>query len=164
MESPALKQIFSWSAIVRYAVISAINLAIVLLGIALGVILAPHIEKPVGAQNPTPAATSHDLEGIQAVGPVTTNAAGQKVTPIAPGMQVGTVGIYLILAHRVESDQLVVNGYDLLKLQNSQLSMLSRFVPASEIQKAVEDAKVPELYTVGNTATPPTPSPTNKPK
>ena len=38
----------------RYAVISAINLAILLVGIALGVMLAPHIEKTVTLVPPRP--------------------------------------------------------------------------------------------------------------
>ena len=37
------------SALVKYAVVSAINLAILLVGIAIGVLLAPHFEKTVSA-------------------------------------------------------------------------------------------------------------------
>lgn len=75
-------------------------------------------------------------------------------------MTAGTIGIYLILAHHIQSDQLVVNGYDLLKLQNAELTLLSRFVPASEIAKAVNDARVPEVYQVQNPTPAPVPAPT----
>jgi hypothetical protein len=140
-----------WSAIVRYAVVSAINLAILLVGITLGVMLAPHIEKSADAAEPQasqmPAAP-----------------AGQKLTPVRPSMTTGTIGIYLILAHHIQSDELVVNGYDLLKLQNSELQMLSRFVPAAEIQRAVEDAKTGEMYTVAQPTPPPATQPNKSPQ
>src|SRR5437879_12131502 len=53
MESSTLKaNFFSWSAIVRYAVISAINLAILITGIMLGIMMAPHLEKSASAREP----------------------------------------------------------------------------------------------------------------
>jgi hypothetical protein len=55
-------------------------------------------------------------------------------------MTTGTIGIYLILSHHLQTDELVVNGYDLLKLQNAELGLLSHFVPQAEIKAAVESA------------------------
>jgi hypothetical protein len=76
MESPAQKaNLVSWSAVVRYAIISAINLAILLVGMALGVMLAPHIERSVSAHpaqtqvaqpqaTPVPAAPETQYEDV----------------------------------------------------------------------------------------------------
>ncbi len=144
METPAQKvNLVSWSAIVRYAVISAINLAILLVGIAIGVMLAPHIERTVNAN---PAAQAQTGAPSQ---PATTalTSGPQKVQA---NMTAGTVGFYLLLAHHVQSDELVVNGIDLLKLHQAEINMLGRFVPPQEISRAISESKVPEsaLYQV----------------
>jgi len=74
----------------------------------------------------------------------------------------GSVGVYLVLAHHVQSDELVVNGYDLLKLQQGEINLLSRFVPAAEISNMVNSARATELYTVKAQGSAPTAKPTIK--
>src|SRR4051794_30400232 len=108
----------SWSPIVRYTIASAINLAILTLGVVVGVFIAPHFTKTASA-NPISETQAASVQN-QAPSPIPTPASsGPKITTVQPGMTTGTVGIYLILAHHVQSDELVVNGYDLLKLQNA---------------------------------------------
>jgi hypothetical protein len=132
-----------WSTLMKYAVISAINLSILLIGMALGVMLAPHLEKTASA-NAVPQATA------QPVAQATPGQNGPKVTPITPAATVGTMGVFLLLSHHVQTDELVVNGFDILKLQQAEFSMLARFVPLDHLQKAVDDAKVPEIYQINN--------------
>jgi hypothetical protein len=154
MESPTQKaNLFSWSAIVRYAVISAINLALLLVGIAVGVMLAPHIEKPASAASVQQSATPQ-----QAASASSTTSGGVKLTPVQPGMQVGTVAVYISLAHHIQSDELVVNGLNLLQLHQEEINLLSKFVPAQEISNAIARSKATELYTVGPPPSAPAPA------
>jgi hypothetical protein len=133
----------SGSTIVKYALISAVNLAILLVGIALGVMLAPHMEKKASADDakqgtvtPQKPATAAPSDTVTAI----------KTTPVQPGLTTGTIGVYLLLSHQIQSDQLVVNGYDILKLQDAELKLLSRFVSPAEIQKVISDSKAQELF------------------
>lgn len=121
----------------KYALVSAINLAILLVGIAIGIVLSPHLEKPVAAQAPV---------ATQTPAPPTSGATKK----VEPQMSAGTVGVYLFLAHHIQSDELVVNGIDLLKLHQGEVNLLQKFVPASDINKIITDAKVSEsdLYQV----------------
>ena len=138
------------SGIMKYALASLANLITLGVGISIGLILAPHFEKRVRAE----ATDFGQSPQAGTSAPVPTQSP-QKITPVNPVMTAGSVGVYLVLSHHVQSDELVVNGYDMLKLQNGELQLLSRFVPASEIQKIVEDSKTNELFTV---AQPPQPA------
>jgi hypothetical protein len=136
----------SWT--MRYALTSFANLLILLVGITIGVLLAPHIEQHAQAANTdpqtTPAASLSTKEGIEQV---------------QPSMQAGTVGFYLLLAHHTQTDELVVNGIDLLKLEQGELNLLSRIpgVYPGQIQAIVDDAKKDtHLYQV-STPKPPVP-------
>ena len=117
--------------------------------------LAPHIEESATAQSKEPA------QQTQAAAPSTT--AGQKIITAQPSLTTGTVGIYLVLAHHIQSDELVVNGYDMLKLQNAELQMLSRLIPSNDIQKAVNDARASEVFTLPPQQTSAPTQPPNKP-
>jgi hypothetical protein len=126
----------------RYALASFLNLLILGVGIAIGFVLAPHMEKPVQATIEPQAATS------QPTPQATPNSGEPKIATVTPQLTTGTVGIYLVLSHHIQSDELVVNGYDMLKLQNEELSLLSRFVPALEIQNAVNRSRASELFKI----------------
>lgn len=61
---------------------------------------------------------------------------------VKPVFTAGSAGIGTLLAGRIAADSLVVNGYDVLKLQNELLDMLARRgVPANEIRAAIERSK-----------------------
>jgi hypothetical protein len=119
-------------------------------GIIIGLVGAPQIERRVRA--------STEPQNSPSSNSPTPSQSEQKLTPVQPSMTTGTVAIYLILSHHVQADQLVVNGYDILKLQNAELQLLSRFIPPRDIQTAVDGAKSTENFTV---ATPPQPQPFN---
>lgn len=142
----------------KYALTTLANLLTLAVGITIGLLLAPHIEKSVHATSAEPQA----IPGTAFSGSIAQQSAEPKVTTVQPSMTTGTVGIYLVLSHHVQSDELVVNGYDMLKLQNGELALLSRFVPASEIQSMVESSKAGEVFTVKPPQPPPQPA--NPPK
>ena len=63
---------------------------------------------------------------------------------ISPIMTVGSAGIGTLLANRVASDQIMANGYDVLKLDEGILQLIQRktFATDSELQGVVDRAKV----------------------
>ena len=143
MESPTRKTtFFSWSAIVRYAIISAINLAILLAGITLGVMLAPHIEKTASAQSPAQSAATAGAREVQ--GACVSSATVECVTPI---MTVGSAGIGKLLNNQISSDQVTVNGYDVLKLVNNLLTAMvqSKVITPAQAQ-AIAESSHPDKY------------------
>ena len=132
----------------KNALASLVNLATLLIGITIGIILAPHLEKPAHAvsaepQAPVPAPTSAATPG----GP----------EQITPGMTVGSIGTYLLLSHHIQSDELVVNGIDLLKLHEGELDLISKLpgVNPGQVQGIVNNAKDTHLYQVATPKQPP---------
>ena len=128
------------SGTMRYALTTFANLAVLLVGITIGVILAPHVEKHAQAaegQTQTPAA------------PAVNNSSPEQVQP---QMTIGTIGAYIVLSHHVQSDEMVVNGIDILKLEQGELNLLSRIpgVYPWEVQGIVDNAKATHLYQVAS--------------
>jgi hypothetical protein len=148
-------------AIVRYTAISAINLAILLAGIILGIMIAPRLEKSASAHGPqvsTPQAAPN--------GSTPAPAQQDQFEEVSPGMIVGTFGTDTLLAHRIAADQVMINGYDLLALQEGVLNLLKNKGMASyrDIDALVERAKVPKPLRLKIPSTvQPTP-PTQKPE
>jgi len=144
----------------RNVLASLVNLVTLLIGITVGIILAPHFEKPahaislpeqVGGNNfQLPVFGSSPVAAVPDITP--------KITPVQPMISGGTAGFYMVLSHHVQADELVVNGYDLLKLQNAELQMLSRFVSPTDIRNAVIESKSPELFQISEPK-PATPAP-----
>jgi len=127
----------TWSAIVRYAVISAINLAILVVGMALGVLLAPHIEKSVSAHPPQAQIAQPQATAT----PATPETQYEDVTP---AITVGSMATNTLLAHRIAADQIMVNGYDLAALDEGLLNLLKNRNLATfrELDAIIERAKV----------------------
>lgn len=123
-----------------------------LLGIGIGILLAPGLRGVHATESATPQVQPSQPASTQMSGSQTAPQAlafsPQKLTRVDPTMTAGTVGFYLILGHRLQSDELVVNGYDLLKLHQAELNLLARFVPPSEIYRAINESKASELYTL----------------
>jgi hypothetical protein len=127
----------SW--IMRYALTSLANLLMLVVGITIGVLLAPHFERRVDAVSASQAAPAPQATPPSA----TPSAAASGVEQVQPMMQAGTVGFYLLLAHHTQTDELVVNGLDILKLEQGELNLLSRLpgVYPGQIQGIVDDAR-----------------------
>lgn len=124
----------SWT--MKNALVALVNLATLLVGITIGIMLAPHLEKSVQAvgavQQSVPTASPNGLEQI------------------TPTMTAGSVGAYLLLAHHIQSDELVVGGLDMVKLQQGELNLLARTlgINPQDVQNIVNDAKDTHLYQV----------------
>jgi len=73
-----------------------------------------------------------------------------EIQPITPVATVGSIGSLLVLAHEVQTDSLVVNGYDVMKLQQGILNYLGTQITANPtgLQAIVEGARAKKLYTV----------------
>jgi hypothetical protein len=147
---------FSWSVLMKYAVISCINLAILLVGIAIGVMLSPRIERAASASS-VQQATPEQAPPPQAPA-FTVDANGVKIIPAKPSLSAGTIAAFLLLSHHMQSDELVVNGLDLVKLHQEEINLLARFVSPQDIKNAVDRAKVTEQYQVNSGAAPATPA------
>jgi hypothetical protein len=133
----------------KNALAAAINLATLLIGLILGVLLAPHLEKPAQAFSAEPQNQSVPTAPAPTSGP----------EQIQPGVTTGSFGAYLVLAHHIQSDELVVNGIDIMKLQQGEINLLSRSlgITQQDIQNVINDARNTHLYQVA-TPKPATPA------
>jgi hypothetical protein len=107
-------------------------LVTLLVGILIGVLLAPRIEPSVYAQQ-------------KATAPACIASADTEcVTPI---MTVGSAGIGKLLSNQITTDQLTVNGYDVLKIQNNMLrALISAGIVSQDAAKAIVEDSHPEKY------------------
>jgi hypothetical protein len=96
------------SGTMKYTLAAAVNLLTLLIGIAIGLMLSPNMERSVAAQPAQPAGCVN-------------SATVECVTPI---MTVGSAGIGRLLSNQIAADQLTVNGYDVLKLDNNLLGIM----------------------------------------
>lgn len=134
----------------KNALASFINLLTLLIGIAIGIILAPHLERPARAsQVPVPQGSAVQEAPASTAGtsaPISTGSPEQ----IQPTFTAGSEGIYLVLAHHIQADELVVNGIDLMKLQEGELELLSKSlgVTQQDIQRIVAQSRNTHLYQV----------------
>lgn len=93
----------------KSAAAATINLVTLLVGIVFGILLAPKLETRVTAQQKSGAATCTNSETVECVAPI---------------MTVGSAGVGTLLSNRVVTDQLVVNNYDMLILENNLITAL----------------------------------------
>jgi hypothetical protein len=124
-----------------------VSLAILAVGLAIGFICGEmyHPQQEVRAQ--AVAASTPTIQEIQ------------------PGMTTGTFGANLVMAHEIAADSLVVNGYDLLKMQNNILVYLSNRPSAerADIQNIVNASRASTIYRIKQQAPMPTPPVANPP-
>ncbi len=97
----------------KYALTTLANLVTLLVGISIGLMLAPKIERRVFAQQ-TPAA---------APAPTPSCVSNETVECVTPIMTVGSAGIGRLLSNQISADHISINGYDLLKLDNNIINV-----------------------------------------
>jgi hypothetical protein len=133
----------------RYALTTFANLVVLAVGIMIGVYMSPHLESRVQASS-DPQTT-----------PVVPTPAGNTPEQITPGVTTGTFGAYLVLAHHVQSDEMVVNGLDLLKLHEGELNLLSKTlgVTQQDVQNVVNNARDTHIYQIATPKPQSTPAP-----
>jgi hypothetical protein len=66
-----------------------------------------------------------------------------KFECVSPSMTTGAAGFNQLLAHQIATDQIMVQGIDLLKLHESTLNLLrsKNIATLPEIQKVVDDSR-----------------------
>jgi hypothetical protein len=121
------------------------NLLTLLVGITIGVLIAPRFEKHAEAH------------AAYQSGP--TDSGPEQISPV---ITAGSMGTNLLLVHHTQMDELVVNGIDMLKLEQGEINLLARIpgVLPGQVQSIVDDSrKDVHLYQVAapKTATPATP-------
>jgi hypothetical protein len=88
-----------------------------------------------------------------------------QIQDIAPTVTAPSLGANLLLAHEIQSDSLVVNGYDMLKVNQNILNYLATQLGANNaaLQSIVANSRADKLYTIKSpTAAPPPQKPEEK--
>jgi hypothetical protein len=106
----------------RYTVASAINLAILIVGVFIGVAIAPHLSGTASAGAfQAPSAPPAQSPTPQTAKPV----EDPNVDYVTPGISMGgPVVTNLFLANRIACDRLEVNGFEPLKISDGIMSLL----------------------------------------
>ncbi|HEX4309559.1 MAG TPA: hypothetical protein VHZ25_05990 [Acidobacteriaceae bacterium] len=76
---------------------------------------------------------------------------------VTPGITVGSMGTNLLLAHEIAADSLVVNGYDILKLQQGLINYMAArpYAETADFQNIINASRATIVYRYK----PPTPPP-----
>ena len=127
----------------KYTIAAFLNLATLVVGLVVGFMLGSGTSKV----------------NAQAITPVT-----PKIEEVTPGMTVGTIGVGLLLAHQTETDNLVVNGFDVMKIQEGILNYLGTrpLAEKADLLNIIEKSRAPVFYKVREVSPPATPTPTPK--
>jgi len=125
-----------------YLKVSGVNLIFLAAGLLIGptVVRSISMLRVVHAQNDTPSQRAPAK--IEQAKPPKCDEARYEC--VSPEMTSGAAGFGTVLANRIASDQLMVNGFDPLKLHDGTLSALQGkgILTASDVQRIVESAKV----------------------
>lgn len=120
---------------------TALNLLTLLIGIAIGFSLHGNVQEAAHAQATASPTVSQQISP-------TVTATPQQVEEVAPTITFGSAGTGLLLAHEVAADNVVVRGFDLLKLHENTLNYLSRQFGANQValQQIIESSRAPKVY------------------
>jgi hypothetical protein len=138
----------------KYALTTLANVLILLLGITIGLLLAPKLEKRVSAQQAQPAAS-----------PAPSCVSSATVECLTPIMTVRSAGIGILLSNQISADHATVNGYDLLKLDNNIISALIQAHILTPVQaQSLAEASLADKQIRYQPAAPPPAPATTPPK
>jgi hypothetical protein len=132
------KPSLAWSPLMRYTVASAINLAILIVGVFIGVIIGPHLSG-------TASANVNQAQSGQEPSPLPLKPAEDpNVDYVTPGISMGgPVVTSVFLSNRIACDRLEVNGFEPLRISDGIMSLLVQKGIASQgdINKIVASGK-----------------------
>jgi hypothetical protein len=107
-----------------------VTLAALAIGIAIGFLggVAYHPQQEVQAQAINPHAPA--------------------VQEVSPGVTTGTFGANLILVHEIDADHLVVNGFDLMQMQQNVLNYLATrpLAERADIENIINASRASTVY------------------
>jgi len=89
-----------------------------------------------------------------------------NVQEVSPGVTTGTFGANLILAHEIATDRVIINGYDIMKMQSNILNYLASrpLAETADIQGIVARSQADTVYRLKQPTPPPSPAPQEKKK
>lgn len=105
--------------------------AVLGIGVIIGICVGPRVERRVMAQTQTPAQPS-----------------GPRVITLQSYSTQGAMGANVILAHNLQADIAVVNGYDLIKIDQKMIDYLARLPGADQksLSEIVSSSRAQEIY------------------
>lgn len=146
---------FDRTETMKYTLAAFFNAMTLAVGILLGFALSSRLDTTASAQQ-SHAASAAPQTSSQAC---TSSATVECVAPI---MTVGSAAIPTLLSSRIATDQLAVNGFDILKLENNILnSMIAHHVITTADAQQIIDNSHPDKFLRFQ---PPTPAPSTPPK
>jgi len=82
-------------------------------------------------------------------------ASSPRIQEVSPGLTTATIGANLVLAHEIATDRVIVNGFDLMKMQQNILNYLATrpLAESADIQNIVNRSQSDVVYKLK----PPTP-------
>ncbi|MGC2745011.1 MAG: hypothetical protein WA672_17680, partial [Candidatus Angelobacter sp.] len=94
--------------------------------------------------------------------PQQVQAQPQRVEEIQPVFTAGSAGIGILLSNRIESDTLVVNGFDVMKLNEGILNYLATRPTAerADVENIIAKSRAEVFYKIKEPV--PAPKPTEK--
>ena len=80
-----------------------------------------------------------------------------NIQEVSPGVTTGTFGANLILAHEVATDRVIINGYDLMKMQQNILNYLASrpFAEKADIENIIKSSQADTVYRLKQSTPPP---------
>lgn len=97
--------------------------ALLSLGVIIGVLLAPRLEKSVRAQGPVSTTAQSPQEVVPS--PPSRVEGSPRIETLQSYSTTGVMGSNILLAHNLQADIAVVNGYDLMKINQQILNYLA---------------------------------------
>jgi hypothetical protein len=90
---------------------------------------------------------------------------GMKTEEVQPMISGGTAAFGILLVHQAEADTLVVNGYDVLKIDQGILNYLSTrpLAEKADIDKIVNESRPDIIYKIKSPPEPASPAPGKEP-
>jgi hypothetical protein len=129
----------------RY-IATSLNVFTLLIGISVGLLLRP------------------SLDGVHAQVFQPQQAPVQRIEEIEPVFTAGSGGIGILLSNRVETDSLVVNGYDVMKLNEGLINYLATRPTAerADLENIIKRSKAEVFYKIKQPAPPKPAAPDKK--
>jgi hypothetical protein len=89
-----------------------------------------------------------------------------NIQEVSPGVTTGTFGANLILAHEVATDRVIINGYDVMKMQQNILNYLASrpFAERADIENIIKSSQADTVYRLKQPTPPPAPAPSSPEK
>jgi hypothetical protein len=113
-------------------------------GVVIGILIAPRVEKHVQAQQAAPQA----------------EPSGPRIITLQSYSTSGVMGANILLAHNLQADIAVVNGYDIMKINQQIINYLAHLPLADQraLSAIVSNSRAEEIYQLPHQNSTPNPN------